>query len=115
MSPKKLFTDKLTLYFSLSDSFRCFDFDGAGICDIANTYFVAGGLVTKYEKTISLRRLKTKLYISDDVTAIKPELLLNGDFAHCMRSDRLADFLQLMLNCDWMVHYISINAFLSLT
>lgn len=111
MSPKKLFTDKLTLYFSLSDSFRCFDFDGAEFCDIANTYFVAGGLVTKDEKTISLRQLKTKLNISDDSTTIKPELLLNGDFADCMSSDRLANFLQLMLDCDWMVHYTNINAF----
>ena len=112
MSPQKLPTDKLTLYYSISNSFRDFDFKDATFENIANSHFVVGGLVTKDEKTISLRKLKSKLHITDNtVKEIKPEDIVAESLEECLSSDWLADFLQMMLDCDWMVYSININTF----
>ena len=112
MSPQKLPTDKLTLYYSISNSFRDFDFKDATFENIANSHFVVGGLVTKDEKTISLRKLKSKLHITNNtVKEIKPEDIVAESLEECLSSDWLADFLQMMLDCDWMVYSININTF----
>ena len=73
----------------------------------ADTIFVLGGI--EGEGTIKIEDLKSLFNLQDSVQEVKSHHIYNGEFADCLKSERLEIFLDLLIENNWHIHFNSLN------
>ena len=98
-----------TLYFDESGNTRCFWLkDGKYNVD-PFTHFVLGGLVAG--TSIDLEYAKKRIGCNVTVQEIKSRNVYKGDFGTCLKSTMLKNFLDLIIEKKWMVHFSAVELF----
>lgn len=73
----------------------------------ADTIFVLGGI--EGEGSVKIEELKSLFDLQDSVHEIKSHNIYNGGLADCLKSERLESFLDLLIDKNWHIHFISLN------
>lgn len=73
----------------------------------ADAIFVLGGI--EGEGAVKIEDLKTLFKLQDSVHEIKSHNIYNGGLADCLKSERLEIFLDLLIDKNWHIHFISLN------
>lgn len=73
----------------------------------ADTIFVLGGI--EGEGSIKIEELKSLFDLQDSVQEVKSHNIYSGTFADCLKSERLERFLNLLIDKNWHIHFISLN------
>ena len=73
----------------------------------ADTIFVLGGI--EGEGAIKIEELKSLFDLQDSVQEVKSHNIYSGTFADCLKSERLERFLNLLIDKNWHIHFISLN------
>ncbi len=98
-----------TLYFDESGNTRCFWLkDGKYNVD-PFTHFVLGGIVA--DKTVDFDYAKKRIGCNVTVQEIKSRNVYKGDFVTCLKSTMLKNFLDLIVEQSWMVHFGAVELF----
>lgn len=98
-----------SMYFDESGNTRCFWIkDGKYNVD-PFTHFVLGGIVA--DKVVDLEYAKKRIGCNVTVQEIKSRNVYKGDFVTCLRSTMLKNFLDLIIEQKWMVHFGAVELF----
>ena len=98
-----------TLYFDESGNTRCFWLkDGKYNVD-PFTHFVLGGIVA--ETSVDFGYAKKRIGCNVTVQEIKSKNVYKGDFETCLKSTMLKNFLDLIIEQKWLVHFSAVELF----
>ena len=98
-----------TLYFDESGNTRCFWLkDGKYNVD-PFTHFVLGGIVA--DKAVDFEYAKKRIGCNVTVQEIKSRNVYKGDFETCLKSTMLKNFLDLIIEQNWMMHFSAVELF----
>ena len=98
-----------SMYFDESGNTRCFWIkDGKYNVD-PFTHFVLGGIVA--DKVVDFEYAKKRIGCNVTVQEIKSRNVYKGDFVTCLRSTMLKNFLDLIIEQKWMVHFGAVELF----
>ena len=98
-----------TLYFDESGNTRCFWLkDGKYNVD-PFTHFVLGGIVA--DKAVDFEYAKKRIGCNVTVQEIKSKNVYKGDFETCLKSSTLKNFLDLIIEQKWLVHFSAVELF----
>lgn len=98
-----------TLYFDESGNTRCFWMkDGKYNVD-PFTHFVLGGIVA--DKTVDFEYVKKRIGCNATVQEIKSRNVYKGDFESCLKSSTLKNYLDLIVEQQWLVHFSAVELF----
>ena len=98
-----------SMYFDESGNTRCFWIkDGKYNVD-PFTHFVLGGIVA--DKVVDFEYAKKRIGCNVTVQEIKSRNVYKGDFETCLRSTMLKNFLDLILEQRWVVHFGAVELF----
>ena len=98
-----------TLYFDESGNTRCFWLkDGKYNVD-PFTHFVLGGIVA--ETSVDIGYAKKRIGCNVTVQEIKSKNVYKGDFETCLKSTMLKNFLDLIIEQKWLVHFSAVELF----
>lgn len=98
-----------TMYFDESGNVRCFWIkDGKYNID-PFTHFVLGGIVAG--TSIDFEYAKKRIGCNVTVKEIKSRNVYKGDFETCLKSTMLKNFLDLIIEQEWMVHFSAVELF----
>lgn len=98
-----------TMYFDESGNTRCFWIkDGKYNVD-PFTHFVLGGIVA--ETSVDFEYAKKRIGCNVTVQEIKSKNVYKGDFETCLKSTMLKNFLDLIIEQKWLVHFSAVELF----
>ena len=98
-----------TLYFDESGNTRCFWIkDGKYNVD-PFTHFVLGGIVA--DTAVDFEYAKKRIGCNVTVQEIKSRNVCKGDFETCLKSTKLKNYLDLIIEQKWMVHFCIVELF----
>lgn len=98
-----------TLYFDESGNTRCFWLkDGKYNVD-PFIHFVLGGIVA--DKAVDFEYAKKRIGCNVTVQEIKSRNVYKGDFETCLKSPTLKNFLDLIIEQKWFVHFSAVELF----
>lgn len=98
-----------TLYFDESGNTRCFWIKDGNYNVDPFTHFVLGGLVA--DVPVDYEYAKERIGCNVTVTEIKSRNVYKGDFETCLKSTMLKNFLDLIIEQKWMVHFNAVELF----
>ena len=73
----------------------------------ADTIFVLGGI--EGEGSIKIEELKSLFDLQDSEQEVKSHNMYSGTFADCLKAERLEGFLDLLIDMNRHIHFISLN------
>lgn len=98
-----------SMYFDESGNTRCFWIkDGKYNVD-PFTHFVLGGIVA--DKAVDFEYAKKRIGCNETVQEIKSRNVYKGDFETCLRSSTLKNYLDLIIEQKWLVHFSAVELF----
>ena len=98
-----------SMYFDESGNTRCFWIkDGEYNVD-PFTHFVLGGIVAN--KAVDFEYAKKRIGCNVTVQEIKSKNVYKGDFETCLKSTKLKNFLDLIVEQGWLVHFSAVELF----
>ncbi len=98
-----------TMYFDESGNNRCFWIKNGKFNVDPYTHFVLGGLVAN--NIVDFEYAKNKLECNATVREIKTRNVYKGGFEDCLRSKRVEDFFNLIIEKGWYVHFACVELF----
>ena len=100
-----------TFYYDETDNIKKFRVKEQGFNVAANSHFVLGGVSTNSQ--ITLDELKTVWGFQNDTNVLEikstNKSVFKGDFVDILKSKKLCDFLQLLINKSCFVHFYNLN------
>lgn len=100
---------KYTLYFDESGNNRCFWIKDGGYNVDPFTHFVLGGIVANDK--VDFEYVKKKIGCNSTVQEIKSKNVFKGSFENCLRDKRLENYLDLLIEKKWFVHFGVVELF----
>ena len=98
-----------SLYFDESGNTRCFWIkDGSYNVD-PHTHFVLGGIVAN--NVVSFEYAKNKIGCNSTVKEIKTKNVCRGSFEECLKSKKLENYFDLLIEQKWLVHFSVVELF----
>lgn len=100
---------KYTLYFDESGNNRCFWIKDGGYNVDPFTHFVLGGIVAN--DMVDFEYAKKRIGCNSTVQEIKTKNVCKGSFEDCLRDKRLENYLDLLIEKKWLVHFSVVELF----
>lgn len=98
-----------TMYFDESGNTRCFWIKDENYNVDPFTHFVLGGIVA--DKAVDFEYAKKRIGCNVTVQEIKSKNVYKGDFETCLKSTKLKNFLDLIIDQKWLVHFSAVELF----
>ena len=98
-----------TMYFDESGNTRCFWIKDGNYNVDPFTHFVLGGIIA--DKTVDFEYAKKRIGCNVTVQEIKSRNVYKGDFETCLKSTMLKNFLDLIIEQKWLVHFSAVELF----
>lgn len=98
-----------SLYFDESGNTRCFWIKDGKFNVDPFTHFVLGGIVA--DNAVDFEYAKKRIGCNVTVQEIKSRNVYKGDFETCLKSTMLKNFLNLIIEQKWMVHFSVVELF----
>ena len=98
-----------TLYFDESGNTRCFWIKDGKYNVNPFTHFVLGGIVA--DKAVDFEYTKKRIGCNVTVQEIKSRNVYKGDFETCLKSSTLKNYLDLIVEQKWLVHFSAVELF----
>lgn len=97
------------LFFDESGNTRCFWIkDGKYNVD-PFTHFVLGGIVA--DNTVDFEYARNRIGCNATVQEIKSKNVYKGDFVTCLKSSTLKNYLDLIIEQKWLIHFSAVELF----
>lgn len=98
-----------TLYFDESGNTRCFWIKDSKYNVDPFTHFILGGIVAK--TSVEFDYAKTKIGCNSTIKEIKSKNVYKGTFEDCLRNQKLNNYLDLIIEQNWCVHFSVVELF----